>query len=77
MRLKDFEGRTFPLWKTFERLYYEPEAGTIYPDDIALILEVKEDSVAFRHTTSLIGLRVISSRGVVGWNNSSYFETIT
>ena len=73
VRLKDFEGRSFPLWKTFERMYYEPEAGTMYPDDIAVVLDVHEESV-LSSASDRVGVKLMSSRGVLGWNNARYFE---
>lgn len=75
VRLRDFEGRSFPLWKTFERMYYEPEAGTMYPDDVAVVLDVQEEST-LSSVTGRIGLKLFSSRGVTGWNSSHYFEVV-
>jgi hypothetical protein len=78
VRLKDFGGRTFPLWKTHQHMYDLAAAGTVYPDEIAMVVSVDvKPSVATRdgeqHTT---GLRVITCRGVLGWNNSDYFEEV-
>ena len=75
VRLKDFEGRSFPLLKTFERMYYEPEAGTMYPDDVAVVLDVQEESV-LSSASGRVGIKLISSRGVLGWNNAHYFEVV-
>jgi hypothetical protein len=75
VRLKDFEGRSFPLWKTFASLLTELEAGMMHPDDIALVLEVCEESV-LSSASGRIGLKLISSRGVTGWNNAHYFEVV-
>lgn len=54
-----------------QRMYYEPEAGTIYPDDLAVVIEVSEE-----RDTNRVGLKLISSRGVVGWNAARYFESV-
>jgi hypothetical protein len=75
VRLKDFEGRSFPLWKTFERMYYEPEAGTMYPDEFAIILEICEETT-FSFASGRIGLKLLSSQGITGWNNAHYFEVV-
>ena len=76
VRLKDFEGREFPLWKTFERMYYEPEAGTLFPEDLALIIAVDKKFVSSREPDAPVGLKLISSRGIIGWNQSRNFEVV-
>ena len=66
--------RPMPLWKLFQQIYHERDlAGHLHPDDVGVVVETRNVIDAGPPDW----IRVLSSRGVVGWNRPWNFKVIS